>query len=278
MPDERELEQRHAPESALPLRPIAEACDLTRVVAEAVARQHAVQHREIALQARRSLADDLRRTERKLVSPEHELVELVELVLPVAGAPFADVAGIRRAEMAVEMRPDLVPFAVRAANVGQRPAHDVDRQCKADVGAARTVPRGPVDRAVRPVEEVHAADEEREVRADFARDRPPVRPELRAAGAVEGDDDELRRSSRRARGRREVLPRRLLDGAEAGDGNRAGDARKPDGERSHESPPAACSPLRCASAQPILHSSILGWGSSGLVERRFLPITTSWAN
>jgi len=53
---------------------------------------------------------------------------------------------------------------------------------------------------------------------------------------------------------------------------------EPDGERAHESPPATGSSLRGAPAQSILHPSMLGWGSSALVQRRFVPITTSWAN
>jgi len=45
---------------------------------------------------------------------------------------------------------------------------------------------------VRPVDEIDAADEEREVRMRAARNGAPVGEELRPAGAVERHDDVLR--------------------------------------------------------------------------------------
>src|SRR5439155_1058709 len=49
----------------------------------------------------------------------------------------------------------------------------------------------------RTVEQVDAAHEERELRPRPPRDAAPVRPQTDAAGAVEGDDEELRRPQRR---------------------------------------------------------------------------------
>src|SRR5207248_1994709 len=107
--DERQLEQRHAPETESPRRPRAEKRDVARVVAEAALGEHRVEHVEIALEARRAPADDLSRAERQFAA-EEQAVELVQLSAPVAGQPGRDAA--RPAEVAVVVRPDLVPLPV----------------------------------------------------------------------------------------------------------------------------------------------------------------------
>src|SRR5205823_1785582 len=109
-----------------------------------------------------------------------------------------------RAEVAVVVRPDLVALAIRGGDLAQhreRAALVLERE--ADIGAARVVARRPVEVAPAPVEQVDAADEEREVRVGLARDRAPVLPQPRPARAVERDDDELRRpATARRRGAR----------------------------------------------------------------------------
>src|SRR5205823_12518598 len=126
--------------------------------------------------------------------------------------------GKRRAEVAVEVRADLVSLAVPRRDRAQRPARVelAARKAEADVGAPDGVPRRVVEVAVRPVDQVDAADEEREARVGPARDRAPVAPEPRPARAVEGDDDEPRRAAR---------PRRRREGA----GPRGGRAPAPPG-------------------------------------------------
>src|SRR5438477_498065 len=85
------------------VEPVPEHADLARVVAEAAPGEYAVQRRQVALEARGPLADDLRAAERELgrwaervvpVDAEEQAVELVELVAPVGGRPLADVARV----------------------------------------------------------------------------------------------------------------------------------------------------------------------------------------
>src|SRR5207237_10079601 len=99
------------PDAELAPRPVAEPAHLARVVAEAAAREHRIQRPRIAFQARGSRPDDLRGRERQRM-PEQQGVELIQLVRPVGRAPLANGAGSRAAEVAVEMRPDLVTVAI----------------------------------------------------------------------------------------------------------------------------------------------------------------------
>src|SRR5437764_509650 len=119
---ERDLGERHRPDPALAPRPRPERRRPARVVPEAAPREHRVERGEVALQARRPLADDLARAEWQLVTAEEQGVELVELAAPVGRRPLPHVAGKRRAEVAVEVRADLVALAVPRCDGPQRPA------------------------------------------------------------------------------------------------------------------------------------------------------------
>src|SRR5439155_5085909 len=117
---ERDLEQWHAPDPTLALRPGTERGELARVVAEAAAGEHAVEHGQRSLQARGATADDLGGGERELDrrtqsvvrdGVEEQPVELHELAVPVARRPAHDGASIRTAEVSVVVRTDLVSLA-----------------------------------------------------------------------------------------------------------------------------------------------------------------------
>src|SRR5262249_53085384 len=88
---ERELEQRKAPESVDAPWPLAERRQAAGVVAEAVAPQHGIEGREVALEARRAVPGELPPAERELPA-EEEREELVELAAPVRRGPVADAA------------------------------------------------------------------------------------------------------------------------------------------------------------------------------------------
>ena len=106
--------------------------------------------------------------------------------------------------------------------------------------------RRPVDVAPLLGEQVHAADEEGEVRVGPSRDGAPVRPESRPAGAVEGDDHELRgaapaRSGRRRRGtkrdeRRRRRPGWCAAGLDLADGDECRTEEGGEGEREAHAP------------------------------------------
>src|SRR5207248_3026088 len=108
MADERDLEERHRPDPEHALGPCPEPRLAARVVAKPAAREHRVERREIALEARRLSADHLARPEGQLepVDVEEELVELRELPAPVRRRPPVDAPGVRRAEVPVVVRPD----------------------------------------------------------------------------------------------------------------------------------------------------------------------------
>ena len=101
--------------------------------------------------------------------------------------------------MSVVMRSDLVPLEIAGRDLVERPPRGeiAVGLGKADVGAAGLVPRRVVQLALRYVQEVHAAHEEREVGVHTPCDRAPVLPESRSARAVERHDDELRWPLRR---------------------------------------------------------------------------------
>src|SRR5439155_15920985 len=122
---------------------------------------------------------------------------------------------------------------------------------------------------------VHAADEEGEVRMRIVRNGAPVGPELRAARAVEGHDDELRPPGGRARrilGLAVCHLRRALGGrrrrAEVSDGDRSHDAGKPDDGGPDNSAPATSAPLPNASSMTDVHASIVRSAGSTRVDRR----------
>src|ERR671922_378193 len=119
---ERDLRERHRPDPALAPRPGAEGRRPARVVAEAAPREHRIERGEVALEARRPLADDLARAQRQLVPAEEQAVELIQLAAPVGGRPLPHVAGEGRAEVAVEVRADLVSLAVAGRDLPQRSA------------------------------------------------------------------------------------------------------------------------------------------------------------
>jgi hypothetical protein len=117
-----------------------------------------------------------------------------------------------------------------------------------------------VPHPVRPVDQVDAADEEGEVRVRLPRDGAPIAPEPRAARAVEGDDDELRRPPGPL-GREEPRPsvgrprrRRLLDRVPVRR-VRAEAAEPDDGEAA-----------RRKEAEPETHDRIVGGAASASVE------------
>ena len=128
----------------------------------------------------------------KLARPEEQRVELLELACPICGRPVVDATGA--AEVTVEMRADLVAVAIAGHDAAQRSGHGEvpTGECESDRRLAALMSRRPVAQPMSPVNEIDAADEEREVRPRSARDRAPVRPHALAARAVERDDDELR--------------------------------------------------------------------------------------
>src|SRR5207244_8460492 len=127
VPAERGRAEPPRPRPEHALRPGPEPRLPARVVAESPPREHRIERREIALEARRPPADDLARPERELepVHVEEELVELRELPAPVGRRPLADAARVRGAEVPVVVRPDLVALEVGARDLPQhrpRPA------------------------------------------------------------------------------------------------------------------------------------------------------------
>jgi len=58
---------------------------------------------------------------------DEEPVELVELAAPVGSRPLVDVAGIRLAEVPVEVRADLVALAVGGGDLLERAADNLAR-------------------------------------------------------------------------------------------------------------------------------------------------------
>ena len=260
VPDERQLGQREAPEPALAPRPPAERRLAARVVAEAAPGEHRVEDAEVPLEARRPRADDLAPPEAGLrPGPEEQCVELVELLLPVGRGPLAHAAGERRAEVADEVGGDLVPVAVarRDPPPGAGDGEVAGRQREPDRRGAGLVPRRLVARAVRPVDQVRAADEEGEVSVRAASDGAPVAPHPRAAGAVERGDDELRRPcGRRCAVARTGIRRRYRGGrrvARRGTGREPAEAEE---QRHH---------------QEGTHAGIVGAPPSGSVQARFKP-------
>jgi hypothetical protein len=183
MTDERNLEQRDAPQASLAPGPAAEGRQLSRVVAEAALGEQRIENAEVTLKARSAPADDLVRPERKRtrMRREHESVELPELAPPVVRRPLPNVPVVRRAKVPVVMRSDLVSLTVCGRDLGQRPADDVGRRREADVRRAASMPRWFIRLVMRPVEEVDAADKEREVRMRAPRNAAPVGPELNTA-------------------------------------------------------------------------------------------------
>src|SRR4029077_5753028 len=131
---------------------------------------------QVALEARRPVADDLAAPERKLARPEEQLVELVELVRPICSRPVVDATGA--AEVTVEMRADLVAVAIAGHDAAQRPGDGevTTGECESDRGLAALMSRWPVAQPLSPVDEIDTADEEREVRLRSMRYRAPVRP------------------------------------------------------------------------------------------------------
>src|SRR5438105_6604153 len=262
---ERDLEQRDVPDPELAAGPGSERRGLARVVPEAAFREHAIEDRQIALQARRPAADDLVRAERKPhARVEEEAVELVELAVPVGGAPVPHAAGERRAEVPDVVRADLVTLAVGGCDLPQRAAR-VELPAglpEADVGPSLAVARRVVSHPLGPVEQVGAADEEGEVGVRTTGDGTPVAPEPRAAGAVERDDDELRGTGRARRGegsaprvgrpRRRAGPRGVVraKAAQPEDPRPAGDRDE------HPEPP--------------VHAAIVRAGGSAAVRRGYL--------
>src|SRR5205823_1900444 len=177
--------------------------ELARVVAEAAAGEHAVEHGQRSLQARGATADDLGGGERELDRRtqsvirdrvEEQPVELHELAVQVARRPAHDGASIRTAEVSVVVRTDLVSLAIGGRDLPECARDDLTGRAAAlrarepNVRAAAGVPRRPVEEPTLLREQVDAANEEGEVSMCSAGDRAPVRPELRAACAVERDD------------------------------------------------------------------------------------------
>src|SRR5947208_12723845 len=78
------------------------------------------------------------------------------------------------------------------------------------------MPRRPVEQAPLLGEQVNATDEEGEVSLRPPGDFAPVGPELRAARAVERDDEELRRPRRGGPSRAKVMRRRRRRGRRDG--------------------------------------------------------------
>src|SRR5439155_3083737 len=130
---------------------------------------------------------------------EEQPVELVELLVPVACRPAHDGASVRAAEVAVVVGADLVSLAVGGRDLLEGARDHLARRSTAfrarepDVGSAARMPRRPVEKPPLLGEQVDAADEESEVSVRPAGDPAPVGPEFGAAGAVEGDDEKLRR-------------------------------------------------------------------------------------
>src|SRR5204862_3476100 len=135
-----------------------------------------------ALQARGPPAGDLSRAEREL-PPEEQPVELVELAAPVARRPGRDAA--RSAEVAVVVRPHLVPLAVAERDLAAHRRDPGGVRREADRRVTARLFWGRVLVVVRPVEQVGTTHEEREVRVCLPRDAAPVLPQTRAARAVE---------------------------------------------------------------------------------------------
>ena len=99
----------------------------------------------------------------------------------------------RPAEVAVVVRPHLVPLAVAERDLAAHRRDPGGVRREADRRVTARLFWGRVLVVVRPVEQVGTAHEEREVRTCLPRDAAPVLPQTRAARAVERHDDELRR-------------------------------------------------------------------------------------
>jgi hypothetical protein len=134
-----------------------------------------------------------------------ERVELVELAPPVVGRPRANRAGKAAAEVAVEVRGDLMAAGVR---VVQRRYQRGDARAgvgivrldrEADLGGAQRMARRRIAQGLIAREQVHAAQEEGEARLQPLTGIDPEANLLGVAGAVEGDHHELRRTAIRAR-------------------------------------------------------------------------------
>src|SRR5207237_197277 len=136
-----------------------------------------------------------------------QLVELRDLLAPVRRRPLPDAASIRAAEVAVEVRPDLMAFAVAGLELEEQVADPRARALaaealhEADVGRPRRMLRRQIGRAPLVAQEIDAAEEEGEARPGCPADGTPVAPEIGRPRPVERDGDELRSRRRRAAGR-----------------------------------------------------------------------------
>ena len=215
--DQLDQRQGEAPDAVAPPRPVARQVGLAGVVGHALRPQHRVEPAKVALQAGRAAAADLAVGDGQ-AGVVHQLVELADLVPPVAPAPGADVAGVGLAEVAVVVRSDLVPLGVAEVDLPHQRAHRRRARAEADVGAAGRVAGRVVESAPGPVEQVDAGQEEAEAGAGAGADRAPVPPELRVTRAVERDHHELGRALIAPGGRRQ---RHRRGRRRAGGGRRA---------------------------------------------------------
>jgi hypothetical protein len=191
--DQLDQRQGEAPDAVATLRPVARQVGLAGVVGHALRPQHRVEPGEVALQAGCAAPADLA-VGNGQAGVAHQLVELADLVPPVAPAPGADVAGVGLAEVAVVVRPDLVALGVAEVDLPHQRAHRGRARAEADVGAAGGVAGRVVEAPLGRVEQVDAGQEEAEAGAGAGADSTPVPPQLGVARAVEGDHHKLGRA------------------------------------------------------------------------------------
>ena len=123
------------------------------------------------------------------------VLRLRELGGPVGLVPGADT--LRVAEVAEEVRADLVAALVRRRQVLDATG-DERRVARTDRRGAGRLARRLVEETLAVRDEAEPGEEEREPRVGVLAELQVVLPQRVEAGAVEGDDDELRRASRRA--------------------------------------------------------------------------------
>ena len=165
-----QLLHRDVPQAVLVLGRPAQFAVTAGVIAETVVGERREQRRPVALQARRSAADDRLRPEGQGfrvggvgVRPPvgQERVELPQFARPVGGGPPLDALGA--AEMAVVVRADLMPGQVGLTDLLHSRTH-IGRGAEVDLGVAGRVPRRLVQRALALRHQIGPGEEERQVR------------------------------------------------------------------------------------------------------------------